>query len=60
MEYLISADAGTTTSGAGHLGTTDDCGFAPFSDISTSSDTASEKLRSRVPGTRLAQEILEA
>ena len=45
---------------AGHipvdrLGTTDDCGFAPFSDdTSTSRDTAFAKIRARVLGTRLA------
>jgi len=37
------------------LGTTDDCGFAPFSDdISTSRDTAFAKIRARVRGTALA------
>jgi 5-methyltetrahydropteroyltriglutamate--homocysteine methyltransferase len=37
------------------LGTTDDCGFAPFSDdISTSRDTAFAKIRARVQGTALA------
>ena len=37
------------------LGTTDDCGFAPFSDdISTSRDTAFAKIRARVEGTALA------
>jgi 5-methyltetrahydropteroyltriglutamate--homocysteine methyltransferase len=37
------------------LGTTDDCGFSPFSDdTSTSRDTAFAKIRSRVLGTRLA------
>ena len=36
------------------LGTTDDCGFAPFSDdTSTSRDTAFEKIRARVLGTAL-------
>ena len=41
------------------LGTTDDCGFAPFSDdLSTSRDTAFAKIQSRVLGTRLASEIL--
>ena len=43
------------------LGTTDDCGFAPFSDdISTSRDTAFAKVRARVLGTRLASERLSA
>lgn len=37
------------------LGTTDDCGFAPFSDdTSTSRDTAFAKIRARVAGTALA------
>ena len=37
------------------LGTTDDCGFAPFSDdTSTSRDTAFAKIEARVLGTRLA------
>jgi 5-methyltetrahydropteroyltriglutamate--homocysteine methyltransferase len=37
------------------LGTTDDCGFAPFSDdTSTSRDTAFAKIRARVVGTELA------
>lgn len=41
------------------LGTTDDCGFSPFcDDTSTTRDTAFEKIRSRVRGTALAAEIL--
>jgi 5-methyltetrahydropteroyltriglutamate--homocysteine methyltransferase len=41
------------------LGTTDDCGFSPFSDDqSTSRDTAFAKIKARVEGTRLAAEIL--
>jgi 5-methyltetrahydropteroyltriglutamate--homocysteine methyltransferase len=37
------------------LGTTDDCGFSPFSDdTSTSRNTAFAKIRSRVLGTQLA------
>jgi 5-methyltetrahydropteroyltriglutamate--homocysteine methyltransferase len=41
------------------LGTTDDCGFAPFSDdISTSRDTAFAKIRARIEGTALAARIL--
>lgn len=41
------------------LGTTDDCGFSPFSDdISTTRATAFEKIRRRVEGTRLAAESL--
>ncbi len=43
------------------LGTTDDCGFAPFSDdISTSRDTAFAKIRSRVLGTALAADMIGA
>ncbi len=41
------------------LGTTDDCGFAPFADdMSTARETAFEKIRARVSGTRLAAEAL--
>ena len=41
------------------LGTTDDCGFSPFSDdTSTTRDTAFEKIRARVQGTALAAKIL--
>ncbi len=41
------------------LGTTDDCGFAPFcDDTSTSRDTAFEKIQARVLGTALASKIL--
>ena len=41
------------------LGTTDDCGFAPFSDdTSRSRETAFAKIRSRVSGTALAAKIL--
>jgi 5-methyltetrahydropteroyltriglutamate--homocysteine methyltransferase len=43
------------------LGTTDDCGFSPFSDdTSTSRDTAFEKICSRVRGTVLAADVLRA
>ena len=43
------------------LGTTDDCGFAPFSDdLSRSRDTAFDKIRSRVVGTELAAKLLGA
>ncbi|MEJ7728378.1 MAG: cobalamin-independent methionine synthase II family protein [Polyangiaceae bacterium] len=43
------------------LGTTDDCGFSPFSDdTSTSRDTAFAKIRARVQGTALASEVLGA
>lgn len=42
------------------FGTTDDCGFSPFADdTSTSRDIAFEKIRSRVEGTRLAEQALE-
>jgi 5-methyltetrahydropteroyltriglutamate--homocysteine methyltransferase len=42
------------------LGTTDDCGFSPFEDdTSTGRDTAFGKIRSRVLGTKLAAEILK-
>jgi 5-methyltetrahydropteroyltriglutamate--homocysteine methyltransferase len=41
------------------LGTTDDCGFAPFSDdTSRSRETAFAKIRARVAGTRLAAKVL--
>jgi 5-methyltetrahydropteroyltriglutamate--homocysteine methyltransferase len=41
------------------LGTTDDCGFAPFADdTSTSRETAFAKIRARVEGTRLAAKSL--
>ncbi len=41
------------------LGTTDDCGFSPFSDdTSTTRDTAFAKIRARVAGTALASEVL--
>ena len=41
------------------LGTTDDCGFAPFcDDVSTSRDTAFAKIRARVEGTALAARVL--
>ena len=39
----------------GQLGTTDDCGFAPFGDdVSTPRETAFAKIRARVEGTELA------
>jgi 5-methyltetrahydropteroyltriglutamate--homocysteine methyltransferase len=42
------------------LGTTDDCGFSPFSDdTSTSRDTAFAKIRARVLGTALATRAIE-
>jgi 5-methyltetrahydropteroyltriglutamate--homocysteine methyltransferase len=41
------------------LGTTDDCGFSPFSDdTSTSRDTAFAKIAARVRGTQLAEKEL--
>ncbi|MBC8096662.1 MAG: cobalamin-independent methionine synthase II family protein [Akkermansiaceae bacterium] len=41
------------------LGTTDDCGFSPFSDDkSTTRETAFAKIRARVEGTKLAAEKL--
>jgi 5-methyltetrahydropteroyltriglutamate--homocysteine methyltransferase len=41
------------------LGTTDDCGFAPFSDdTSRSRETAFEKIRARVAGTMAASKAL--
>ena len=41
------------------LGTTDDCGFSPFADdTSTSRETAFAKIRNRVEGTRLASAVL--
>jgi len=41
------------------LGTTDDCGFSPFSDdTSTSRDTAFAKIAARVRGTHLAEQAL--
>ena len=44
----------------GQLGTTDDCGFSPFcDDTSTSRDTAFAKIRARVRGTALAAAQLE-
>jgi 5-methyltetrahydropteroyltriglutamate--homocysteine methyltransferase len=43
------------------LGTTDDCGYAPFSDdVSTSRDTAFAKIEARVRGTALAGEMIAA
>lgn len=41
------------------LGTTDDCGFSPFADdTSTARETAFEKVRARVAGTELAARAL--
>ena len=43
------------------LGTTDDCGFSPFSDdTSTTRDVAFAKIRARVLGTALAAEQLDS
>src|SRR5437867_1896247 len=43
------------------LGTTDDCGFSPFSDdTSTSRDTAFAKIQARVLGTQLAAALIGA
>lgn len=43
------------------LGTTDDCGFSPFGDdTSTARDTAFEKIRARIVGTELAARRLSA
>lgn len=43
------------------LGTTDDCGFSPFSDdIVTSRDTAFAKITARIEGTKMASEKLNA
>jgi 5-methyltetrahydropteroyltriglutamate--homocysteine methyltransferase len=42
------------------LGTTDDCGFAPFGDdTSTARDTAFAKIGARVAGTKLAARVLK-
>jgi 5-methyltetrahydropteroyltriglutamate--homocysteine methyltransferase len=41
------------------LGTTDDCGFSPFADdTSTSRETAFAKVKSRVEGTAMAGKVL--
>ena len=43
------------------LGTTDDCGFSPFMDnTSTSRDTAFAKIQARVRGTALAEQLIGA
>jgi 5-methyltetrahydropteroyltriglutamate--homocysteine methyltransferase len=43
------------------LGTTDDCGFSPFSDdTSTTREAAFSKIRARVQGTQLAEQVLAA
>jgi 5-methyltetrahydropteroyltriglutamate--homocysteine methyltransferase len=44
---------------ADRLGTTDDCGFSPFSDdTSTTRETAFAKIRARVEGTALAAKLI--
>ncbi|CAF1607901.1 unnamed protein product [Didymodactylos carnosus] len=41
------------------LGTTDDCGYAPFADDrSTPRDMCYEKIKARIQGTKLAEQIL--
>jgi len=41
------------------FGTTDDCGFSPFADdTSTSRDITFAKIKSRIEGTRLAEQAL--
>jgi 5-methyltetrahydropteroyltriglutamate--homocysteine methyltransferase len=41
------------------LGTTDDCGFAPFcDDKSTTRETAFAKIKARIEGTKLAEQEL--
>jgi 5-methyltetrahydropteroyltriglutamate--homocysteine methyltransferase len=43
----------------GQLGTTDDCGFSPFADdTSTAREIAFAKIRARVEGTRMAAHAL--
>jgi 5-methyltetrahydropteroyltriglutamate--homocysteine methyltransferase len=43
----------------GHLGTTDDCGFSPFGDdTSTSRETAFAKIQARVTGSAMASSAL--
>jgi 5-methyltetrahydropteroyltriglutamate--homocysteine methyltransferase len=43
------------------LGTTDDCGFSPFcDDTSTTRETAFAKIRARVAGTALAAQVLRS
>lgn len=44
---------------AEQLGTTDDCGFSPFADdMSTARDIAFAKIKARVEGTRMAEEVM--
>jgi len=43
------------------LGTTDDCGFSPFcDDVSTTRETAFAKIKARIEGTIIAEELLFA
>ena len=43
----------------GQLGSTDDCGFSPFADdTSTSRDIAFAKIKARIDGTKLAEEVM--
>jgi 5-methyltetrahydropteroyltriglutamate--homocysteine methyltransferase len=45
----------------GSLGTTDDCGFSPFADdTSTSREIAFAKVKNRVEGTAMAEQVLRA
>jgi 5-methyltetrahydropteroyltriglutamate--homocysteine methyltransferase len=44
---------------ADQLGSTDDCGFSPFADDdSTSRDIAFAKIKARVEGTKLAEQVM--
>ena len=44
---------------ANQLGTTDDCGFSPFcDDTSTTREKAFAKIRARILGTALASQVL--
>ena len=55
-ERILEAASYIPTS---QLGTTDDCGFSPFcDDTTTSRDTAFEKIRARVQGTLMASHRL--
>ncbi len=41
------------------LGTTDDCGYSPFADdTSTPREVCYEKIKARIQGTKLAEQIL--
>ncbi|CAF2617864.1 unnamed protein product [Rotaria sp. Silwood2] len=43
------------------LGTTDDCGYSPFADdTSTSREVCYEKIKARIQGTKMAEQILNA